>query len=159
MYQPTPARNKSAGRTFLKILGSLFILGVVVFAIFIIADRNRGGSGFKASYSESKLSLGDYERTHPIEFLTATGTYNETILGNKMKIHGSITNKATVANFKDIVIEVKYYSGTKTLIKTERFVVYDFVPAHSTKKFEWKVTPPSATETMDWDAVGGLPYF
>jgi len=159
IYQPTPARNKSAGRTFLKIFGSLFILGVVVFAIFIIANRNRGGSGANATYNQSKLSVGDYERTHPNEFLTATGTYKETFFGNRMKINGTVTNKASVANFKDIVIEVRYYSGTKSLIKAERFVLYEFVPAHTTKNFEWKITPPGDTETMGWDAVGGMPYF
>lgn len=157
-YQPVVTKNKSGVRTFLRIIFSLFIIGVIALAIFIISNRNRGGSSSTAAYYQSKMSVGEYERTHPNEFLTAKGTYNETFFGNKMRIQGSVTNKATVTNFKDIVIEVRYYSGTKTLIKTEQFVMYEFVPAHSTKKFEWKITPPSGTETLGWDAVGGVWY-
>jgi len=75
-----------------------------------------------------------------------------------MKVHGTVTNKATLANFKDIVIEISYYSSTKTLISKERFVFYQFVPAHSKKLFEWKIKPPGGTNSMSWDAVDATPY-
>jgi hypothetical protein len=154
-----PPTKKKGGRRFIwTALLLLLIISGVTFGVISFINRNRSGAGTTSNYFENKLSLADYERAHPDEFLTASGTYNETILGNKMRIQGTVTNKATVANFKDIIIEVKYYSGTKTLISTERFVLYEFVPAHSKKSFEWKIKPPGGTETMGWDAVGGVPY-
>lgn len=90
--------------------------------------------------------------------MEASGTYNPTLFGNKIKIHGSVTNKATVTNFKDINIKVSYYSATNTLINTERMMLYDFVPAHTTKFFEWKIKPPGGTERMGWEAVAADAY-
>jgi hypothetical protein len=124
-----------------------------------------GGSGSSYSertstetYQEKKVSVLEVERANPSSFLVADGNYNRTLFGKKLKIHGSVTNRATVANFKDITIEVIYYSGTESEIERERFVLYDFVPAHSTKSFEWKIKPPSGTNTIGWNAINAVSY-
>ncbi len=153
-----PQKRSGFGRRIGKAIVFLLITAGILFSIFIYNMQNRGGYASHAAYSENKISVGDYERMHPAEFLDATGTYNETLFGNKIKVHASVTNRATVANFKDIVIEVSYYSATKTLINTERFVLYEYVPAHSQKDFEWKIKPPGGTNTISWDAVDAKPY-
>lgn len=156
---PDPAKKSSGRRIYRKAIAFFLTIAGIVFVIFVLERQNIGrGQTSRATYSESKMSVVDYERSHPAEFLDADGTYNPTLFGNKMKVHGTVTNKATVANFKDIVIKVAYYSATKTLINTEQFVLYEYVPAHSKKSFEWKIKPPGGTNSMSWDAINATPY-
>lgn len=155
--QPLPLKRKSGiSRIMLWVLlaGILFL----VYLVYINNVSRSSGATDRLTYSESKMSVGDYERTHPSEFLQAAGTYNETFLGNKIRIQGQVINKATVTNFKDMVIQVSYFSNTKTLINTERFVLYEYLPAHSSKSFNWKIKPPGGTETIGWDVVNATPY-
>lgn len=152
---PTVKQRSSWAKKVFKFLLLAFI-GVALVLIFFRINTNHNGAG--ETYLEKKLSVKEVEESNPGQFLETTGTYNEAIFSNKIKIHGKVTNKASVANFKDIRIAVTYYSATKSRISVERFVLYDFVPAHSTKSFEWKINPPSGTETIGWDTEGAVPY-
>jgi GYF domain 2 len=156
---PPAPRSKAQNSILKKVFLTMLVIGIA-FVAFVVYMNNRPGSySGQRSYYNSRLSVVEYERLHPAEFLEAAGTYRETFLGNKLKVQGVVTNKATVANFKDIIIEVSYYASTKTLINTERFVLYDYVQAHSKKTFEWKIKPPTGTETIGWEAVGATPYY
>jgi hypothetical protein len=166
---PSPAK-KSGSASAMKTLLIIALIGLGLFWVLSIASRGSGGgysggsgsygggSTSTATYQEKKLSVLEVERANPSQFLTADGTYNRTLFGKKIKVHGSVTNRATVANFKDITIEVVYYSDTRSEIERERFLLYDFVPANSTKSFEWKISPPSGTNTIGWNAIGAVPY-
>lgn len=166
---PSPTKPSSMNRVF-KTLFFLVLIGFGVVFLMNTVFRGGGGGGSYSggnsynertsteTYQEKKISVLEVERANPSSFLAANGTYNRTLFGKKIKVHGSVTNRATVANFKDITIEVIYYSDTRSEIERERFVLYDFVPAHSTKSFEWKISPPSGTNTIDWNAIGAVPY-
>lgn len=148
-----------------RVIKSLFFLTLIVVGVFVPmkmafrgGDSSGAGSTSTSTYQEKKLSVLEVERANPAQFLSAEGTYNRTLFGKKIKIHGTVTNKATVANFKNITIEMIYYSYTNSEINRERFVLYDYVPAHSTKSFEWKINPPGGTNTIDWNALNAVPY-
>ncbi len=155
-----------------KVFKILFFLLIIGFGLLFLmknvfrgsgAGSYSGGSTYSErtsteTYQEKKISVLEVERANPASFLAADGTYNRTLFGKKIKVHGSVTNRATVANFKDITVEVIYYSETRSEIERERFVLYDFVPANSTKSFEWKISPPSGTNTIGWNAIHAIPY-
>jgi hypothetical protein len=111
-----------------------------------------------ATYQERKSSVLEIEQADPKRFLNATGTYNRTILGKKIKVHGTITNKATIANFKDIVIQITYFSDSKSILGQENFRIDNFVNAKSMQEFYLKINPPKGTNTVDWDAISAVPY-
>lgn len=165
----TSSQSKPSGMN--RVFKTLFILLLIGFGVVFWMNTvfRSGGGGYSggdsysertstATYQEKKVSVLEVERANPSSFLTANGTYNRTLFGKKIKVHGSVTNKATVANFKDITIEVVYYSDTRSEIERERFVLYDYVPAHSTKSFEWEIKPPSGTSTVGWNAIHAVPY-
>lgn len=165
-YSSNPIKPRSKNRG-LKILLFVFLGGLGL--VFLRNTVFRGGGGYScpnnyipststATYREKKLSVLEVEKANPTSFLTATGTYNRTLFGKKIKVFGTVTNKATVANFKDITIEVIYYSQTNSEIEREKFVLYDYIPANSTKDFEWKINPPRGTNTVGWDAINAVSY-
>lgn len=167
-HRTTVQPNKGRGlrRIILNLL-ALIIIGIaVVFGVIAFLEARRN-SGYDDSYStrtstetyqEKKASVLEIEQANPAKFLIADGSYNKTLFGKKLRIFGRVTNKATVANFKDITIQVRYYSKTESEIGREQFILYDFVKAHSTKEFEWKIKPPSGTNTVGWDVIDAVPY-
>jgi GYF domain 2 len=165
---PTVSKPNNTNRVF-KTLFFLVLIGFGVVFFMNTFFRSGGGGSYSGgssysertstdTYQEKKVSVLEVERANPSSFLAADGNYNRTLFGKKIKVHGTVTNRATVANFKDITIEVIYYSDTRSEIERERFVLYDFVPAHSTKSFEWKIKPPSGTNTIGWNAINAVPY-
>lgn len=163
---PSQTKPSFINRVFKTLFFFLLIgFGIILFMkiIFRYSGNYNGVNSYNErtsteTYQEKKISVLEVEQANPSSFLEANGTYNRTIFGKKIKVHGSVTNKATVANFKDITIEIIYYSDTRSEIERERFILYEFVPAHSTKSFEWKISPPRGTNTLDWNAIEAVPY-
>ena len=60
------------------------------------------------------------------------------------RIYGTIKNSATIAQFKDVVVTVTFYSQTETAIETKDYVFYELYAPNSTTNFELKIYPPEA---------------
>lgn len=134
---------------------------LVAIPAFLVACNSGTGSDSTLtdqSYETKVLSVEEMEKADPSKFLDAEGTYNENFWGNKLKIHGDVTNNATVANYKDVVIEVTFFTKTETVLDKQRYIIYDFFPAHQTKNFEMKIDRPDNCEKLGWKAVAATPY-
>ncbi len=110
------------------------------------------------TYEEQILSIEDQEKMGPKKFLKAAGTYKETIFGGNFKIDGTITNTATVAKFKNVVIEVNFYTSKNKYLRSERYTIADTFLAGSTKEFKLKIDPPKGADNCKWKAVGATAY-
>ena len=128
-----------------------------VFAVAVILNACNNNHNNNGSYQEQVQSVEEIERSQPTNFLNASGTYNQTLFGNNIKVHGVIKNSATVANFKDVVVKVTYYSKTQTVIGRNNYIIYDFFPPHSEKTFELKIDKIDGTNTIGWDVVKATP--
>jgi hypothetical protein len=137
---------------------------IVIAIAFLLTNCNNSGNNsdydgaYSSSYQEQKMSLEDKELANPTDFLDATGTYRENLLGDKLKINGTITNSATVATYKDAVVRVTYYSKSKTNLGSEDYTIWDIFPPHSTKKFNLKTKNYSNISSIGWDVVKASSY-
>jgi hypothetical protein len=132
---------------------------VIILAITSISCNNNSYSDpntMNSSYQEKVMSVEEIERAEPTNFLSADGTYNENFFGNKLKIHGTVHNKATVATYKDAVIQVTYYSKTKTVLAHNSYTIYDFFPPTSERNFELKIDNYQNVATIGWDVVSAV---
>jgi hypothetical protein len=127
----------------------------LVIIIGLCACNGNQNSG--NTYQEKIQSVEEIERSQPTNFLDASGTYNPTFFGNKIKVHGIIKNTATVATFKDAVVKVPYYSKTKTVLGNNNYTIYDFFPPHSEKNFELKIETYQDVSTIGWDVISAIP--
>ena len=135
---------------FWRMTRVLVILIIVCIAIFAFVDyMNEKYSG--SSYEESIMTIGEMEAADPSSYLNATGTYKPTYLGDQLKIKGVIENKATVTNYKDVVIEVIFYSKTDSEIAREQYTIYDFFAPNTKKEFKLKVKNYSNVNTIGWN--------
>ena len=107
---------------------------------------------------ELKMELVDQEKLEPLTYLTVDAKMQEDEIKTRdaglfhdaeyspdgNTIHGTIKNSATMAQFKDVVVTVTFYSQTETAIETKDYVLYEFYKPNTTNQFELKVYPPEA---------------
>lgn len=105
------------------------------------------------TYQEKVMTVEEIEKSQPTNFLTAGGNYNENFWGNKIKVHGTITNTASVATYKDAVVRITYYSKTKTELGTHEYTIYETFPPTSTKNFELKIETYKDVNSIGWEVI------
>lgn len=152
---------KKKNRVVRRIITLVIVVAAIIVGLIILDNVNRHNSDSNDSgntYQEKVMTVLETEEADPTKFLEANGTYNDNFWGDKIKIHGSVSNNATVANYKDVVVEVTFYSSTKSVIETERYTIYDYFTAHSKKGFELKISKYKATNSVGWEVVSAIPY-
>ena len=149
-----PPRRKPGGFIIFLIVAAILITALVMY--LKTKDPEETVSD-EITYEEKVLSIEEQERSNPVRFVKASGTFKKLIFGGKYKINGTITNKATVAKYKNVVVQVTFYSGTKAPLGSERHTIEDeFLPGQ-TKEFKLKVDPPRGAESCRWTAVAATP--
>jgi hypothetical protein len=84
------------------------------------------------------MSVEEIERSRPTGFLSATGTYQKNFWGDKFIVKCEITNRATVATYKDATVRVTYYSKTNTQMGIYDYPVYEMFSPTSTRTVKFK---------------------
>ena len=138
----------------------LILVGVIFLVIIISYSLNRpGGSIGSSSYQKKVMTVEEIEKADPAKFLEASGTYAPAFWDeNVFTLTGTVKNNATVANYKDVVIEVKFLSSTETELSSQQYVLYEFVPAHSEKLFLWKIEKKEGCEKLGLYVISAVPY-
>lgn len=151
----TQRRRSAIGKIVLMATIALVVLGG--FMIFININ-NSGGYGSEESYHEKVMTIEEIERLQPTNFLSADGSYRETFWGDKIKVNCVITNRATVATYKDAIVKITYYTKTKTELGSKEYSVYEVFPPNSTKAIELKIDNYKDVNSIGWEVISALPY-
>lgn len=149
-----PEKKKSKTGKYPLLFGGLLALGSL--GLFLANQNSNDGNTYQTpadTYQEKIMTVEEIENSQPTSFLTADGKYNENFWGDKLKVHGTITNKATVATYKDAIIRVTYYSKTKTELRSEEYTIYETFPPNSTKNFELKIKNYKDVNSIGWSVV------
>ena len=110
----------------------------------------------KNSYESAKTTLLDKEKKNPGNFLTVSGHDKHNLIG-QMVIKGSITNKATVASYKDVDVKLEFYSKTGTLLETDHETVYEEIAPGESKSFKTKYFAPKGSDSVALHVVSAKP--
>ena len=98
---------------------------------------------------ELKQELKSDEQNHPGNYLSVHYSYKYKVYSNRFQIDGTLTNSATVATFKDVILSVSYYTQTNTFLKTEDYVVYKYVYPNGNTSFSLNVEVPSGGKKVN----------
>lgn len=101
----------------------------------------------KDSYEATKETLQQKETKDPQSFLTVSGHDRHNLLGQTV-VKGTITNKATVASYKDVDVKLDFYSKTGTLLETDKETVYEIIGPGQSKNFKTKYFAPKGTDSV-----------
>lgn len=160
-HSPHPFR--SGFFKFIVVVALLIISGTAIRTVQQYRmDRitmNADSTATEPTYEEQILSIEDQEKAAPKKFLKAAGDFKKTVFGGNFKIDGTITNSATVAKFKNALIEVSFYTDKNKYISASRFTIEDSFPAGSTKEFKLKIDPPKGADNCKWKVAGAVAYW
>lgn len=107
-----------------------------------------------ASYQNAKMTLEQQEQTNPTAYLKVTnGIYKKNLFGTWV-IEGNTTSTATVAKYKDVVLTVKFYTKTNTLLGSQDFAQYEYVKPGQSVAFKIKTDGYQGTEQIGIDIKG-----
>ena len=154
---PPPYLKPSvAEKTGARLGRNLQIAGICLLILIIasyIYNRTQTANGFV-----SPRTLVDPERSNPPAFLQAGGTYRPNFWRTQWNVSGSISNKASHTNYKDVVVKVVFLTQTNTVIDTKYYTVYDYFPYGLQKAFTLTLDKPSIAATCGWQVVKATVY-
>ena len=102
-------------------------------------------------------SVGEVEQNEPFKFLEAGGQYRNAIVGDFMII-GTITNRATVTSYKDVILDVSFLTSTSTLLETKSYAIYDVFSPNTVKDFRLRLgDAPSNASKLNWKVRTAAP--
>ena len=106
----------------------------------------------ETSYQDTKFSLEDKEKQNPTSFLSCIAKERRKINGDWL-ITGLIINSATLATYKDVVLEIRFYSKTNSLLETKNITIYQRFPASKKRAFRTKVSGKNEAKIIKWTIV------
>ena len=116
-------------------------------------DLEQKNSTEQESYKLTRESLLKKEIKSSRSFLAVEGRDKRNILGQTV-VKGTISNKATVAVFKDVSIKLSFYSKTHALLETDKETVFEVLQPGESKSFKTKYFAPKGTDSVALEVLG-----
>lgn len=123
-----------------------------VFAACNGGDEKAADKKDKDKYEQTKETLEETEKKNPKRFLSVDG-YKRRNLIRETVVKGTITNKATVTSYKDIDVEISFYSETGALLLKDHEVVYKVIAPNSSEDFKYKTYAPKGSDSVSMKIV------
>jgi len=131
----------------------IFIFLVVSVALFSCNDEPSNADSEKNSYEKTKEVLRENEEKNPQNFLIISGNDKHNLVGQTV-VKATISNKASVASYKDVDIQLDFYSKTGTLLETDKETVYEILNPGESKSFKTKYFAPKGTDSVALKILG-----
>ncbi len=127
------------------------ILAGISVAIFLTACGGSNGKDAEAKandkYEQTKETLEETEKKNPSRFLVVSGHDKRNLIGQTV-IKGTLTNNAKVCTYKDINVELYFYSKTGALLEKDYETVFETLAPGESKNFKTKYFAPKGTDSV-----------
>lgn len=146
---------------------AFFILILLVIAGVSIYNNQHSNSSYSNGIFDSlvkektpeelRMELRQKEKENPKNYLTSELTMRGNLIGEKV-FEGTISNTASTATFKDVMIEISFLSKTESVISKEKFVVYEVLgPQKKISIKKYKTFAPNGTEKFSTNIISASP--
>lgn len=126
----------------------------ILAAIFLFAcNENDSSQQKKESYEVTKKELLSKEQKDPTAFISISGHNKKNIVGQTV-VKGTLTNRASIAVFKDVDIRLSFYSKTKALLETDKETIFEILEPGESKDFKTKYFAPKGTDSVGLQVLG-----
>ena len=126
------------------------LAGIILLSAFFTAcsgNKEKTTEKAKDKYEQTKESLEEVEKKNPKRFLAVTG-HDKRNLIRQLVIKGTISNSAKIVSFKDVDVELAFYSKTGALLEKDHEVVYETIAPGSSTDFKTKYFAPKGTDSV-----------
>jgi hypothetical protein len=124
------------------------IFGILFLSVFVLACHSRTSiDADKMSYEKTKEALEAKEKQNPLLFLNISSNNKHNILGQTV-IKASIANTAKICTYKDVQLELAFYSQTGTLLEKDNETIYKEITPGNSIDFKTKYYAPKGTDSV-----------
>ena len=111
---------------------------LITFLFFTACSNNdKKETPKKDKYEQTKENLEETEKKNPTRFLTVDGHDRKNLIRQTVII-GTITNNAKICSYKDVDIELSFYSKTGALLEKNHEMVYETIAPGNSSRFKTK---------------------
>ncbi|HQY11979.1 MAG: hypothetical protein KTQ13_07475 [Ferruginibacter sp.] len=110
-------------------------------------DKTADKAKSKDKYEQTKETLEETEKKNPRRFLSVSG-HDKKNLWRQTVIKGTISNNAKVASYKDVDVELSFYSKTGALLEKDHEVIYETIAPGSKADFKTRYFAPKGTDSV-----------
>jgi hypothetical protein len=107
----------------------------------------------KDKYEQTKQSLAETEQKNPELFIVVSGHDKRNLIGQTV-VKGTLTNNAKVSSFKDVNLELSFFSKTGALLEKDRETIYETLSPGDSKDFKTKYFAPKGTDSVALKVTG-----
>lgn len=122
-----------------------------VLSLFLFSSCG-SDSSYEPTHEDIKISLEDAEKASPTEFLKANGTYRQNLI-NQWVLEGTVSNTASLAKYKDVVLKIVYYSKTQTEIGSEEKTLFEYFKPNTKQNFKIKTAGFDGTSSIGFEII------
>jgi hypothetical protein len=126
----------------------LFVFVIITAIACNSEDKTAVTKKEKDKYEQTKETLEQTEKKNPLRFITVELEKDRKNLIGQWVVKGEVKNNATVAAYKDIEVEISYYSKTGAFLMSNTEMVYEEVGAGKTENFKNKDFAPKGTDSV-----------
>ncbi len=126
------------------------IAGIALITIVLLCachDKAKEASGEKEVYQKATEALAAKEKKNPIAFLSVSSHDRRNLLGQTV-IKANVGNSAKVCTYKDVQLELSFFSKTGTILEKDVETVYDSIPAGKVVNFKTKYFAPKGSDSI-----------
>ena len=131
-------------------LTGLLLLGFVFTAC---SSNDESAEKPKDKYEQTKETLEEKEKKDPKRFLSVSG-HDKRNLIRQTVIKGTVSNTAKVASYKDVEVELTFFSKTGALLEKDHEVIYETIAPGKTASFKTKYYAPKGTDSVALKILG-----
>lgn len=104
---------------------------------------------------ELKAELLSRERNDPDSYIDAKFSHWENLISERV-IQIQFSNRATLANYKDITVRVHFLTQTKAELGATNYTIFKYLPAGNTMDHKMKLKQPSGTKDISISIVNAV---
>ena len=128
-----------------------FVLLALVFTACNSKDKNTDKT--KDKYEQTKETMAETEQKNPARFITVSGHDKKNLIGQTV-VKGTLTNTAKVSSFKDVELEIAFYSKTGALLEKDHETIYESIAPGANADFKTKYFAPKGTDSVALKVTG-----
>ncbi len=125
-------------------------------ALLIFASCNNEGTNSaseKEIYQQAKETLEEKEKKNPAAFLVVNSSDKHNLIGQTV-VKGTVANNAKVCTYKDVLLEISFFSKTGTLLLKINETVYDKIEPGKSAGFKSKEFAPKGSDSISIKVLG-----
>lgn len=135
----------------MKKLISIVLVSLVLFSA--CSNSGKKAEAEKENYQKAKAILEEKEKKNPVVFLSVNSRDKHNLLGQTV-IKGSVSNNAKVCTYKDVQLELSFFSKTGTLLLKTKETVYDKIEPGKSVNFKAKEFAPKGADSVEIKVIG-----